>query len=395
MQSVIFSKKVYWILLIFALFAICLLLFSFFSGGDVVSRVFNNLRDVKSAAIFFFADNLGKINTIDPDIEFLREYKEYMKAKYYKTPGEYLFVEADGKWWVGLNLVIAGVTIDRKELGEKLKTQTDEAYFGDIDMSMPYNGEDIIFVYVQDVGKKNFAGSALTITRGSDFAELCKTGSLQQIVDAIKNGEDVNANNIFRATPLMFAASSNSNPEVITALVSAGGNISAKDSERFTPLMYAAQGNSNPEVITALVNAGANVNARAKDGVTSLMEAAANNSNPKVITALIKAGAYVNAKTATDKLPEPDKEIDVRDVEEVIAGFLRANAVNTNSNDGWTPLMRAAESNSNPEVITTLLELGADPKEKNNSGRMAIYYAKKNAKLKNTEALRKLEEMSR
>ena len=52
-------------------------------------------------------------------------------------------------------------------------------------------------------------------------------------------------------------------------------------------------------------------------------------------------------------------------------------------------------ANSNPEVITTLLNLGADPKAKDELGKMASHYAQRNFKLKNTEALRKLEEASR
>jgi len=51
--------------------------------------------------------------------------------------------------------------------------------------------------------------------------------------------------------------------------------------------------------------------------------------------------------------------------------------------------------NSNPDVITTLLDSGANPKAKNNDGKMAIDYAKNNSKLRNTVALRRLEEVSR
>ena len=55
----------------------------------------------------------------------------------------------------------------------------------------------------------------------------------------------------------------------------------------------------------------------------------------------------------------------------------------------------AAQSNPDPEVIVVLLNLGADPKVKDNYGEMAIDYARRNEKLKNTEALRSLEEVSK
>lgn len=54
-----------------------------------------------------------------------------------------------------------------------------------------------------------------------------------------------------------------------------------------------------------------------------------------------------------------------------------------------------AEFNPNPEVITKLLKAGADPKAKDKDGRTAFDYAKDNAKLKGTEALKQLEEASR
>ena len=119
--------------------------------------------------------------------------------------------------------------------------------------------------------------------------------------------------------------------------------------------------NSNPEAITVLVKAGANVNARDNNGCTPLFYAALANSNPEVLTVLVKAGADVNARDKNE----------------------------------CTPLMVAALMNPNPKVIITLLNLGVNPKAKDIDGLMAIDHAKENEKLKNTEALKRLEEASR
>ena len=67
---------------------------------------------------------------------------------------------------------------------------------------------------------------------------------------------------------------------------------------------------------------------------------------------------------------------------------------NATSTIVYTPLMFAVFSNANPEVITALLELGADPKAKDNSGKMAIDYVKEKEKFKDTDALRKLNDAS-
>ena len=56
--------------------------------------------------------------------------------------------------------------------------------------------------------------------------------------------------------------------------------------------------------------------------------------------------------------------------------------------------MTAAAFNANPEVITALLKLGADPKAKDSSGKTALDYAKENEKLKNTDAFWKLNDAS-
>jgi ankyrin repeat protein len=70
--------------------------------------------------------------------------------------------------------------------------------------------------------------------------------------------------------------------------------------------------------------------------------------------------------------------------------------INATNIDGRTPLIFASYLSYNPEaIITTLLQLGADPKIKDNTGKTAIDYARNNEKLKNTEVLQKLEEVSK
>jgi ankyrin repeat protein len=64
--------------------------------------------------------------------------------------------------------------------------------------------------------------------------------------------------------------------------------------------------------------------------------------------------------------------------------------VNPRDNDGWTALM----GSQHPEVITALLAAGANAKAKDSEGKTAFDYAQTRAKLKGTDALRKLEEAS-
>jgi hypothetical protein len=56
------------------------------------------------------------------------------------------------------------------------------------------------------------------------FFELVRTGTPQQIQSAIRSGADVNARDMSGWTPLIWAASSNTNPEVIITLLDNGAD---------------------------------------------------------------------------------------------------------------------------------------------------------------------------
>jgi ankyrin repeat protein len=104
---------------------------------------------------------------------------------------------------------------------------------------------------------------------------------------------------------------------------------------------------------------GVDVNAKVIDalGIPQLpIFAAIDNSNVNVLEYLVSKGANVNAT----------------------------------GSDGKTPLMAAAEFCSNPEVISALLNYGANAKIKDINNKMAVQYALDNKHLRNTQAVRRL-----
>ena len=55
-------------------------------------------------------------------------------------------------------------------------------------------------------------------------------------------------------------------------------------------------------------------------------------------------------------------------------------------------MMTAARNAINPEVLTVLIEAGADAKAKDKEGKTALDHARENEKLKDSGALKLLEE---
>jgi len=102
--------------------------------------------------------------------------------------------------------------------------------------------------------------AASAYAQTTDFFELAKTGTSEQIQAAIDKGANANAvvprgeEETMGKTPLMYAAKFNTNPEVITVLLKAGADVNAVDALHSNALIWAA-GIQNPDVITALLKA--------------------------------------------------------------------------------------------------------------------------------------------
>ena len=118
-------------------------------------------------------------------------------------------------------------------------------------------------------------------------------------------------------------------------------------------------GRGQTEIVNALIKAGTNVNAKNNYGMTALM-LAARGGHTEIINALIEAGAD-----------------------------------NLTDSEGKTALIYAAWYNSNAETVNALIDAGSYVKQRDNSGRMALYYARENYDLRGTDALKRLESLSR
>ena len=243
----------------------------------------------------------------------------------------------------------------------------------------------------------------LLVRKDENFFDLCRSGSASEVKAALEAGADVKAKDAGGATPLMRAAATNNDPEVIKMLLDAGADVNAKDKGNWTALMMAAATNKSPEVIKSLLAVGADVNAKDKSGETPLMKAILESNSPEVIKILLDAKADVNAKDADGttvlskamhREPEVIKMIleagaDVsakddigetplisfvisnvlgnalgnvlapKDIAEII-GLLPKTDVDAKTRSGMTALMFAARDGNDPGLVEALLDAGAD-----------------------------------
>lgn len=131
--------------------------------------------------------------------------------------------------------------------------------------------------------------------------------------------------------------------------------VSAVENSGFTSLIEAVKKEStSPYAVESLIIKGGDVNAVDEQGRTVLMLAAMHHPSELIPYLLIQGGADVNAKT-------PDT--------------------------GKTALFFAVQYNSNPEIVSALLNYGADQNITDVFGRTAYDYAERNPKLKDSEVL--------
>jgi hypothetical protein len=119
------------------------------SQPDDVVTIIIELRNLRAAAEIFRRDSLVNPDNIKPEIKLLAHYLEN-PARFTKTPSEYLFEEANGEWWVGYNLAATDKFSENREAEyERLKMMADRTIYGSMDINVPYNGEDIVFMLVR------------------------------------------------------------------------------------------------------------------------------------------------------------------------------------------------------------------------------------------------------
>jgi ankyrin repeat protein len=213
------------------------------------------------------------------------------------------------------------------------------------------------------------------------FRELCESGTVQQVEEAIKNGANINAKDMAGITPLVAASLYNPDIEVIVTLLENGAFINAEDNAGVTVLMYTVLHTDNLKIVDIFLKNGAKLDARMETGGTPLVFASRRPKRTKeILQILLDHGADVNQQI----VPAEKRKSGYTGPEPATFWEL-----------GQTPLIMTAKYTEEPDSILFLLDRGADPHLRDKKDNRAIDYARKNKALAGTEALKRLEKVSR
>ena len=179
-----------------------------------------------------------------------------------------------------------------------------------------------------DVNAQNAYGSTALMWSVSD------PDKVRLLLD---HGAQVNTAARTGRTALIIAAFTNPSAEVVRLLLAKGAKVDVMDVRHVTPLNAATFGNDTATV-RLLLEAGADFDtADTFIGLTPLMNAAGNR-NVEAVKLLLAKGAKVNAVSKTEGLPK------------IQTGTVEFG--------GWTPLLMASAFGP-PEAVKVLLDAGA------------------------------------
>ena len=175
-------------------------------------------------------------------------------------------------------------------------------------------------------------------------------------------------------TPLQNAAALD-DIELAKILLDSGASVDLPDGDGWTALMYAARFGKKGEVAAALIKAGANVKAKNRFGASVLEIAAGYGTSAEILEEIASRStksALVRAFFTAVGMGRPSQILEV---------FFRHGITANIVYKGKTPLMLAAQTNTDTNCIEFLLKSGADKTFVTADRKDAYYFAKQNPNL--------------
>jgi len=182
----------------------------------------------------------------------------------------------------------------------------------------------------------------------------------------------------------LHEASSNGDVEKIKKLIEYGVDVNAKEgNNKYTPLALSCQ-HGNIEAVKLLLDNGADIEARDHYNETALC-IASRNGRSDIVQLLLDNGADIESENLRGMtIIETICNAGIySDTKKRIADILLNNGADVNHvSEHSTPLIEACISNDF-ELVSMLLNHGADPMKNSRNGRSPLDVAKKNSKILN------------
>jgi ankyrin repeat protein/thymidine kinase len=244
---------------------------------------------------------------------------------------------------------------------------------------------------VFELGKKSHRKKKSRRNKGNstanslrEFIKAIISGNLKVITRILQTNKDfVNLQDINGMSPLHIAIDKG-NADVVNLLLDAKANIEQLDRNGNSPLLIAVQ-KGHLEIVTTLLRKGANANCHNKNHTTPLIFAVNQNCMP-MVQVLLDAGADPSKSQINKVYPIhiAAKNGDILILKALLragSSFITGASVNCQNKEGVTPLFLAAQ-NGHIDAVTILLNVGADPNQREYNKLTALHQAATNGHLK-------------
>lgn len=268
--------------------------------------------------------------------------------------------------------VVAAVVAPPLEIPQDVETpEVPENGLLELDkMAVPSAAMESVYLY--DYASENKTGTQIPeslLKASSDFA-------------FIENADDKDENGV----TLLMKAAQKGDVEKIRNLIYSGADVNAKDKEGWTALMYAVRYQNDADAVKILLNNKASPLVKNIYGANSMMIAAGFSKNSEIVNLLIKPFSSFSQNVRAAFVYGIQNSNSAESLKPFIDKNLKLNV----PYNGKTYLMYAAETNKNTDIISLLLEAGADKNQVVN-GKTAFDYAKENSRLKHDSVYSSLE----
>ncbi len=196
------------------------------------------------------------------------------------------------------------------------------------------------------------------------------------------NVDDPDSADEYGVTLLMKAAKSGNDWD-LTNLLERGADVQKRDSDGWTALMYAVRYQSNMDIVRKLLDAGAYTRVRNKYNATPLLMAADYTQNPQILATLLEGRSIAEDEVFKAFILSITSTFGSQHIKNAkIKLFLDRNIAINQVWKGKTPLIYACQYADSIEVLSLLINSGADKTFRDADGKTALDYALENPKLK-------------